>query len=328
MPEKLSQSQIDQLLQKFSSGTEAVEEVEETKKIKEYDFRSPKKFTKEQLKALDSLHENFSRMLASYLTGLLRVFCEVNVLQIEEQRYYEYNNALPDTTLIGMVDLKPQDKKYNEGTIIMDMSTTIGFTMIDRLLGGSGKSADMMRDFTDIEIAILTNLLQKVCTRLQDAWCNYIDVALPLRSIETNARLIQALPPEDTVVIVLLNVKIKNQQGSISICIPAVNLEEMIDNFSHKYARTLKRHDPEQEMAQKRIILETLTESDLEIKAVLDEFELELREVVSLQVDDVIPLSKSISSDIQIIVDDTIWFNGRLGMTKQKKAVKLSERTA
>lgn len=328
MPEKLSQSQIDLLLQKFNSNEEVAPEAKKDNKIKEYDFRSPKKFTKEQLRAMDSLHENFSRMLSSYLSGLLRVFCEVTVLQIEEQRYYEYNNALPDTTLIGLLDLKPTEKKYSEGTLIMDMSTSVVFSMIDRLLGGSGSGSEMLRDFTEIELAIINNLLEKICARLRDAWCNYIDVDVGIRSIETNARLLQALPPEDTVVIVLLNVKIKNLQGNISICIPAVNLEEMIDNFSQRYTRAYKRQDPEVEKLKKQVILETLTESDLEIKAVLHEFSLDLRDIVQLQVDDVIPLSKNINSDIKVIVDDTPWFNAKMGETKQKKAVKLSDMTA
>lgn len=330
MPEKLSQNQIDALLQKFTTNEHAVVvELEDKKRIREYDFRSPKKFTKEQLKALDSLHENFSRMLSSYLSGLLRVFSEVTVIQIEEQRYYEYNNALPDSTLIAMIDMHPVNKKkYSDATFIMDMSPTVGFTMIDRLLGGPGTGSDMLRDFTEIETAILTNILNKFCARLQDAWCNYIDVGVELRNIETNARLLQTLPPEDIVVIVLLNIKVKNMQGNISICIPAVNLEEMIDNFSMKYARATKRHDPEKEIVKRQVILETLTESDLEVKAVLDELTLDLRDILRLQVEDIIPLSKSIDSDIKVMVDDTPWFNGKMGETKQKKAVKLSELTA
>ena len=54
MPEQLSQSQIDALLKKMASGGEDVQE--EKQKIKEYDFKSPKKFTKEQLKAMDGLY--------------------------------------------------------------------------------------------------------------------------------------------------------------------------------------------------------------------------------------------------------------------------------
>lgn len=324
MAEKLSQGQIDVLLKRINSGDETIE-LEKQKQIREYDFKSPKKFTKEQLRTLDGLHENFSRLLSSYFSGLLRMFCEVSVLQIEEQRFYEYSNALPDNALIGMINLKPDNKQYNDATLIMDMSTSIGFFMIDRLLGGSGEGYNLNRDYTDIEIEILKNVFQKICSHLQEAWCNYIDVKTNLNSIETNSRLLQALAPDDIVVIVALNMKIKNLNGGISLCIPAANLEEMIGNFSIKYARTFKRQDPEQEEAKREMIFDRLTDSDLEIKAVLDQFQLNLSDVMNLQLSDVIPLNKSINSNIDIVIDDVPWYSAKLGKVKMKKAVKLNE---
>lgn len=325
MSEKLSQGQIDALLKRLNSGEPDMNEEENAqgKKVKEYNFKSPKKFTKEQLKAMDSLHENFSRMLSSYLSGVLRVFCEVSVLQIEEQRYYEYNNALPDSALMGLIDFKPANKHYSEGTFIMDMSTSLGFSMIDRLLGGSGDGYNFNRDFTDIEIAILENVFAKIVANFQEAWCNYLEVKTDLTSIETNSRLLQALAPEDIVVIVALNMKIKNLNGNLSICIPAVNLEEIINSFSLKYTRVSKRPTLNNEEGKRQIIFNSLTASDLEIKAVLDNLQLDLRDIVHLRVDDVIPLNKSISSDIEVLVDNIPWFYGKLGESKVKKAVKL-----
>ncbi|MCI8622831.1 MAG: flagellar motor switch protein FliM [Provencibacterium sp.] len=322
MPEKLSQAQIDALLNRMNSGEE-VEKEDESKKLKEYDFRSPKKFTKEQLRTMDSLHENFSRLLSSHLSGILRMFCEVSVLQIEEMTYFEYNNALPDSALIAMIDFKPENKHYSEGTLIMDISTSVGFFMIDRLLGGTGDNSNLSRDYTDIEMAILENMLHKIVNQLQDAWHNYLDVSIGLGSVETNSRLLQAFAPEDIVVIVALQIKIKDLTGNLSICIPAENLEEVIDNFSMKYTRTAKRQALDNEEAKKQIIFNTITDSNLEIKAVLGELSLDLRDILQLQVSDVIPLNKSIDSDIEVWIDDAPWFNAKLGEAKSKKAVKL-----
>lgn len=323
MPEKLTQAQIDALLNRMSSG-EQIEDNEDQKRIKEYDFRSPKKFTKEQLKTLDSLHENFSRQLSSYLSGILRVFCEVSVLQIEEQSYFEYNNALPDTALIGLLNFAPANKRYSDGTFIMDVATNIGYFMIDRLLGGQGTGYNLSRNFTDIEIAILDKVMNRIVGFLADAWRNYLDVDIGLNSLETNARLLQALAPEDIVVIVVLNVKIRDMQGTMSVCIPAENLEEVVGQFSLKYARSTKKQSLENEEAKRQIIFDTLTDSNLEVKAVLAEMQLDLRDIMQLQPEDVIPLHKSIKSDISILVDNTPWFYAKLGETKTRKAVKLN----
>lgn len=322
MPEQLSQSQIDALLKKMSAGEMDVED--ERQKIKEYDFKSPKKFTKEQLKALDGLHETFGRLLSSYLSGLLRTICEVEVLQIEEQRYYEYNNALPDAALIGIIDFRPEDKRYSEATLIMDMSTTLGFYLIDRLLGGSGKGYNLTRNYSEIEIAILTNVFQKVTKRLEDAWRNSLELTAELNGIETNSRLLQVFAPEDIVVIVIMSVRIGKLTSNLSICIPAENLEEFIDVFNIKFNRALKRQDPAKEQEKKRIVMQSLCESDLEIKAVFDEFTMELRDILQLQPEDVIPLNKNVNSDVLLTVDSIPWFTAKLGETKKNKAVRLN----
>ncbi|MDO5601197.1 MAG: flagellar motor switch protein FliM [Oscillospiraceae bacterium] len=329
MPEKLSQDQIDALLNRMTAGEDVQEEINEGKKIKEYDFRSPKKFTKEQLRALDSMYENYCRMLSSYLSGVLRVFCEVSVLTVEEQRYFEYNNALPDNGLVCLMDLKPAADKYSEGTLLMDMSTTIGFLMIDRLLGGSGEGYNFDRDFTDIEVRILENIFGKLIRQLKDVWCNYVEVDIGFSSIETNPRLMQALAPEDIVVIVALNVKIKDLTGTLSVCIPAANLEEMIDRFSMRYSRLSKRQSINAEKLseeRKRLIFGSLVDSALEIKAVLTETQLDLKEILQLQIDDVIPLNKNINGNVEVLVDGESWFDAKLGETKTKKAIKLNQR--
>lgn len=321
MAETLSQSQIDELLQRMHSGEV---DVDAKPKIKEYDFKSPKKFTKEQLKALDGLHENFSRVLSSYFTSILRGVCDITVLQIEEQRYYEYNNALPDNTLIGILDFKPEDKKYDETSFVMDISTSFGYLIIDRLLGGSGKEIyTPQRDYTEIELAILNGVLEKMTEYLQDAWCNYLPVETKLQSVETNARLLQAFPPQDIVVIVALKVEMDGFEGSISICLPAENLEEVIDSFKTRYSRSGKHQTPERENEEKELILDSLKKSDLEIKAVLDEFRMSLGTIMQLQAHDVIALNKKIDSDILVTVDGVPWYRAKLGESKLKKSIKL-----
>ena len=323
MPEQLSQSQIDELLNKMSSGQVDVEG--DTRKIKEYDFKSPKKFTKEQMKALDSLHETFARLLSSYLSGLVRSVCDVEVMQIEEQRYYEYNNALPDTALIGILDFRPDDVLYSETTMIMDMSTTMGFYLIDRLLGGSGEGNKLTRDYTEIEVSILSKVFEKIVTRLQDAWNTSIPLSMELNSLETNSRLLQVFAPEDTVVIIILEVKIGEVSGTLSVCIPAESLEEYIDTFAVRYARASKRQDPEKEQKKRRLLMENMLDSNMEMRAVFDELNMDLRDILQLQPDDVIPLTKNINSDIVMRVDGIPWFTARLGETKGKKSVKLNQ---
>ena len=160
MAEALSQSQIDELLNKMRTcGMEEIEQEEAESaaraKEKEYDFSSPKKFTKDQLKSLNSLYENFARVASSYITSVLRDVCEIGVAQIEEQRYYEYSNSLPDNALVAMISFQPESQQYDETLLMMDMATSFGYFMVDRMLGGSGAPSQPDRDYSEIELIVL-----------------------------------------------------------------------------------------------------------------------------------------------------------------------------
>lgn len=328
MPDILSQNQIDELLRNINSGSidENIATGGASRKVKDYDFRSPKKFTKEQLRTMDSLHENLSRLLSSYFSGVLRTFCEVSVLQIEEQRYYEFNNALPDSALIGLIDLKPQDKNINDCTLLLDMAPSIAYFMIDRLMGGSGSGHYFTREFTEIELAIMEHELKRISFYVQEAWRDYIDVKAELGSLETNTRLIQIYAPEDIVVIIALGVNLKGVKGTLTICIPASGLEELMADFVSKYTRMVRRiSDDNKELVRKQLIMNALNKSDLELKAVMHDTSIGLQQLLALQVDDVIPLFKSVKSGVTIKVDEVPWFNATLGSVKNKKAVQLTE---
>ena len=123
MAEVLSQAQIDELLGSLQSGNSNIQQIAEkasTKKVKEYDFRSPKRISRDQIKVLDSIFENYARLFSLQLSSMLRVPCEAQVIQIEEQQYYEFSNALNDSVLIACVDLE-KDDGIEEKQILMEM---------------------------------------------------------------------------------------------------------------------------------------------------------------------------------------------------------------
>jgi flagellar motor switch protein FliM len=327
MADVLSQSQIDALLSSFSSeGTKALDEIEEQaseKKIKTYDFKMPKKFTKEQLKVIDGIFENYSRVLSSYLTGLLRVYCKVEVLQIEEQLYYEFNNALPDYVMMAMVNMGITDDDVLETNCILQLSNPITYTMMDRLMGGSGSYTDQNRDFTEIEVGLMTNVLKKMAGLLKEPWGNYIDVNPVLTTIETNSRVVQTISPDDVVIIVMLEMEIKDVKNTVSICIPALGLESIMSKFGDKWARTTKKLDPKRENERRVSLMDAIKDSELKIDAVLCDTTLDLYDVLTLQPGDVIPLNVSIDRNITVKIGDNLWFDGKLGIKNSKKAVKI-----
>lgn len=323
MADVLTQAQIDEMLKNVAMGAAPVVAQADDVKIKEYDFRAPKKFTREQIKVLDSIFENYARLLSSYLTGLLRLYCSVSLVNIEEQRYSEFNNALPDYVMMGMVDMGILNDEVSETNVIIQVSNAITYTMIDRLLGGKGEYRDVNRDFTEIEITIMTDVMSNFASLIKEPWATHIELEPKLIGIETNSRVVQTIGHEDTVIIVALEVEINGIKSIVSVCIPAINLDEIMGKFIPRYTGSKRKTDAAREQERRDSIMSGISTTDLEVKAVLGEINLDLYEVLTLQVNDVIPLNKPISSNITIKIGDKEWCDGKLGTYNNKKAVMI-----
>ena len=321
MAEALSQSQIDELLQRMKSGAPVESEPEE--RIKTYNFASPKKFTKDQLKSLNNFLETFARIVSSYFTNVLHSICEVNVSQLEEQRYFEFNNAIPDSTLVGIIGFEPENSSFGETTLLLEFPTSFGYMLIDRLMGGSGEPTILQRDFTEIEIALLDHVMQKVSKTMKDAWQTYFPLETDFKGIQTNGRLIQAFSPQDIVLIVSFDIKEEFYEGTANLCMPADKFEEVIGNLSQKYSQGTRQQDQDKEQKKQELLMDYLKRSDLNIEAYLDRCTMSFEEVTDLRVNDVLMLNKRIDDDIEVHIEGMPWYSARMGESNNKKAIKL-----
>ena len=82
MGDVLSQSQIDALLSAAQAGTLDQESSNE-KKVRKYDFHTPKKFTRERLKLINGVYENYARRIDSYLTSIIIMDVELEIIAVE-----------------------------------------------------------------------------------------------------------------------------------------------------------------------------------------------------------------------------------------------------
>lgn len=322
MADILSQSEIDELLRSLQSGEINADEIESGKqgrKVKVYDFRSANKFTKEQIRSFHGIYENFSRLFSSYFSGMLRTVCGAQVVSIEEQTYSEFNNSLPDPVVLGIAEFSPL-----EGSTLIEIAPSIAYAMIDCLLGGPGKEFETTRDFTDIELALLERVMNQILVFLRDSWSNMIAIEPELQRIETNARFVQILSPNETIVIITLDVTIGEIHGMVNFCIPYIVLEPVINNLSTKYLYSSKRESVK-EGANKADILDRIQNSYMEIRGILGETTLLMRDVMDLQRGDVIQLDQKITEEVKIKIQDKARFYGTLGKRKKKLAVRINK---
>jgi len=327
MSEILSQSQIDSLLSSLTSGLKEIESQEQTsgKKVKEYDFRSPKLFTREQLKLLYSIYENYARILSSYITGVLQTYTLVEIIEVEEQHYYEFNNALPDSVLMGILDFAVKQDQNEEDLVLVDFSKDISFCCIDRLLGGVGKPLEVDREYTEIELGILEHLLRGMVNLMKNVWLDYLEVAPRLLKLETNARILQGIGADENVVIVVMNVMVNETQGKMNICIPAVTLDTMFKMKNALSKKKERRGDQLTDAQRKADIMREISESELEITGILGTIDVLSKDLLDLEVGDIIKLNKPENSLVELAVGETVWFRGEMGSYNKKKAVAIRE---
>ena len=233
MSDILTQNEIDALLNALNTGAVDVEDIkgDQTEdKIKKYDFKSPKKLAKDQLKTLQIIHENFSRMLNTFLSGYLRTYVQTEVLSVEELSYYEFSNSIVNPAVLSIIDFFPLN-----GQIIMDMSSVVAFTLIDRILGGQGKEVQESRPFTEIEITLIRNILKQIAVLMIDPWENVIELDPKLDKVETNSQFAQIVSPNETTALITLNLKIGETEGFLNICIPHIVIEPILPKLSTKF---------------------------------------------------------------------------------------------
>ena len=243
MADALSQHQIDELLENLNKENEdkADGDKKGEKRIKNYDFKMPQKFTKEDLKLIRDIYDQYTRLVASYITGITRLYCHATVLHVEEQKYYEFNNALDDYVMMGIVNLAFENKDIMETECTIQFSNAITFSLIDRLMGGQGNTFEISRDFTEIEISLCRMILEKMSSFLQEAWSSYIEVNSSLERIETNARLTKSISPDEIIVTATLELELNKRKSLMTVSIPAINMEEILSHMGERYHTVSKR---------------------------------------------------------------------------------------
>ena len=329
MAEVLSQNQIDMLLSSMRATNEAPKETKADEKTEEqykkYDFYSPKKFTNDKLKMLESIYDTYCRMTTSRLSGVFRASCEMKVITVEEQRYHEFNNSMGDNDVMELIYLKLPDDSKNL-PMMFHISQNLVVNIIDRMLGGEGDEQDLdaSYSYTEIELGLYQNIMQHFSAMFKDAWKNYIKIDVGSTRIFESPSLFQDISLDETVVIVMLEMVFQNVKGYINFCMPGnllMNIFSLIDK-RRSSENIYDNYVPE----SKDIIMEKIRRSALDVSVELGTAQLSFRDIYDLKVDDVIDFSKNKDSDVTVYVEQQPWFKGQLGVHNSNVAVKLHQK--
>ena len=319
MGEVLSQSEIDSLLNALSNGELDVDEVKDTgeKKVKDYDFARPAKFSKEHLRTMEIIFEHYGRLLSTNLPGYLRKNIQVEVMNSEALTYSEFSNALSNPVLLGIVDFSPMP-----GNIIIELATNLGYAMVDRMLGGMGVPLEQKREFSEIELLIIERIMNACINLLREPWKNVADIHPRLERIETNSQFAQIIAPNDMIAIITLSIKIGDVEGLMNVCLPFFTLESVMDKLNTKFWYANMQEQDEEEYDE--YIEALLRRVDVPIKAVLGRSKISVTDFVNLQLGDIIRLDTNVDNDLNVYVGNIKKFTALPGSNKDKYAVRVT----
>ena len=320
--EVLSQNEIDALLSAITSGEMDADELkkeEEEQRVRVYDFKRALRFSKDQIRSISRIHENYARLLTTFFSGQLRTYVNITVGSVDQLPYEEFVRSVPKMTILNVYSMEPL-----EGMIIMEVNPNIAFSMMDRILGGKGTNAGNTESLTEIETLIINQLFEKAVFNLKEAWSTIVDIEPSLEEFEVNPQFLQMVAPNDTVVVVSLNTQIGDEvSGVINICIPHIVLEPIIPKLSAHYWMEDSSKEPDPESYA--VISNALQETKVEATAILGRSSMTLHELLHLKDNDVIALDQTIEEPLELLINNEPKMLVQPGKKRHKTAVQVLE---
>ena len=319
MGDVLSQGEIDSLLQQLSSGEIDAEEIKDNtdKQVKNYDFARPSKFSKEHLRTLEIIFEHYGRLLSTNLPVYLRKNIQVEVMNSEAVTYSEFTNALSNPVLLGVVEFAPL-----RGDILMELASSLGYAIVDRMLGGMGVPLEKARDFSEIELSVLERIFTVLVDLLREPWKNVVEIHPRLERIETNSQFAQIISPGEMIAIVTINLKIGDVEGLMNICLPFITLESVMDKLNTKFWYSNMQIKDEETYHE--VIESLIDRAPVSVKAVLGKSLISVSDFVNLQPGDIIRVDTNVDDELDIYVGNIRKFTALPGSSGTNYAVRVT----
>jgi len=326
MADVLDQTEIDALLAAVESGDVkqdtsaafAASEAERLREVQTYDFKRPERVSKDQMRALEGLHEGFARNFGASLSGLLRTIVEVRVATVEQLTYSEFIHSLPNPTNFNLLTAEPL-----EGQMCLEISPLIIYPVIDRLLGGSNNDAFIpQRPLTMIEMRLVKRITDRLLATLTEVWSNLIDVKFSLGEVESNPHLVQIVAPNEVVVVIGFELKMRPRSGTMSFCIPFNVIEPVMSKLATQGWLAYKTRSGDESKVEE--VTGHLKHAQVDVRAVMARTTITVQDLLSLAPGDIIQTGKRADSELELQVAGEPKLACRLGRYKNRRAVQIT----
>ena len=283
-----------------------------------YNFRRPDRVSKDQIRSLHFMHDRFARNMAQSLSAYLRAVTDVSLVSVEQFNYSELLMSLPDPTAFYAVSLRPFD-----GMAALELSPAVAFTMIDRMLGGNGSTTAPNRSLTEIEQNVIDAVVRLILENVTELWKPVGGLQFAIHARETRPQMLQISAPNEIFILLVFGVRLGEARGMLNLGLPASVIESLGASFSQGWSR----HRREQSAIDRARLTENLGRIPLPVAGVL-ESTLPAGDLLQLRPGDVIALGRAAAAPIDVKVNGSSKFAGRLVRLPHSSGVVVDRQAA
>lgn len=282
-----------------------------------YDFKRPERVGKEQMRALQSLHEGFARNFGASMSALLRTIVEVKLISVDQLTYSEFVYSLEIPTCFNL--LKPTPL---EGNWILDISPALLYPIIDRMLGGAATGdSTLKRPLSDIELRLTSRITHVFLRELAAGWGNAVELNIEVERVESNPQLVQIVPPNEVVILVSFELTMGKTRGMINLCIPFNTVERIGNKLS---TNSWTGYASSRSSAHSQVqIAANLEHAVGELVVTLAHSKIKTTDLFNLQIGDVISTEKDIRSPLEVEIEGVVKYLAVPGAYKGKTAIEI-----
>lgn len=321
MSQVLSQQEIDSLLDAMDSGEIDEKKIEEVTqpKVKTYDFRRPVRLSKEYLSTITMVFEDFAKIAVNQLSTQLRNPVNIKLASIEQVSFDEFIHSVPRFTLMGIFESKPLN-----GVQIVEINPQVSLQMVDLLCGYTATDEvhkEVEKDaFTEIEFAILEEVLSGYTRSFEAAWHDIVDLDVELQTLETNPQLLQSMSPNEPVVLVTFSLSIGKTLSYMNVCVPYIFFETILDKLSFT---NWFHSGKEMESTDSSRIKKLLEPVSVGIEVELGKSDMTVENFLDMESGDILQLGSLANEPLLMKVEGKPYYKVKPGTKKNKLAVEV-----
>lgn len=289
------------------------------KKITPYNFWSPDRFNKDQIRAIELIHEDLTERLTASLPSFLRTNVRPRVVHSEQGRFHDFLKDLPENILFHIINLAPLPSQ-----IVLTISPDVSYVILEQRLGGRAEPTQKKRTLTEIDQSLLRSMVEHMLNDIKATWSKVVAIEPNLEDSTVNQHWVQMLIGNERVLLIIIEMTIEGVSGTMNIYIPYSLLKPIVHLLNpHVWisGRKEKTSDPEARFTT----YQSLSNVPLPIRVILGNAKISIKELMNLQEGDIIKLETSIEQDLPVSVSGNTCFRAKVGKINNRIAIQITK---